>query len=417
MKVSMFHLMPYSAMPEEPPHGPDWKTAGIWVDLPNSVYDPQIGNELYNEYLDELEYAEQVGLDGICVNEHHANMYGTMPSPSIMLAALARRTSKANLIVLGHLDRPLQPAHPCRRGDVDDRRDLRRARGLRLPRGHLAGHELGLRHVALDLPRALLRGRGPDQEGDGDARAVPLQRQVHEAALRQHLAASRPGAASPDLGARRWLHRDLGLDDREGPRLRGAQLRRLQARPADPQRLLEPRPRARRRRDPVPRCLHAADPRLRLLRVRPRRSTRRASSSSTRSCSAPPAATSPRRPATAPRPRSAPASSAASRSRRSPPRRPAARRPPAGGPSWDQLVEEGNIVAGSPDEVAEKLRDISKSLRVGHVLPLLQIGNMRRETTMKNIKMFGEEVLPQIHTSGTTRTGKTAGRLGRSRSA
>ena len=101
MKVSMFHLMPYSAMPEEPPHGPDWKSAGIWVDLPNSVYDPQIGNELYNEYLDELEYSEQVGLDGICVNEHHANMYGTMPSPSIMLAALARRTSKANLIVLG----------------------------------------------------------------------------------------------------------------------------------------------------------------------------------------------------------------------------------------------------------------------------------------------------------------------------
>jgi alkanesulfonate monooxygenase SsuD/methylene tetrahydromethanopterin reductase-like flavin-dependent oxidoreductase (luciferase family) len=71
--------------------------------------------------------------------------------------------------------------------------------------------------------------------------------------------------------------------------------------------------------------------------------------------------------------------------------------PPAGGPSWDQLVEEGNIVAGSPDEVAEKLREISTSLRVGHVLPLLQIGNMRRETTMKNIKMFGEEVLPQIH--------------------
>ncbi|MYA20013.1 MAG: flavin-dependent oxidoreductase, partial [Chloroflexi bacterium] len=62
MKVSMFHLMPYSAMPEEPPHGPDWKTAGIWVDLPNSVYNPEIGNELYNEYLDELEYAEQVGL-------------------------------------------------------------------------------------------------------------------------------------------------------------------------------------------------------------------------------------------------------------------------------------------------------------------------------------------------------------------
>jgi hypothetical protein len=35
------------------------------------------------------------------VNEHHANAYGLMPSPTLMVAALARRTSRTVLVVLG----------------------------------------------------------------------------------------------------------------------------------------------------------------------------------------------------------------------------------------------------------------------------------------------------------------------------
>ena len=66
------------------------------------------------------------------------------------------------------------------------------------------------------------------------------------------------------------------------------------------------------------------------------------------------------------------------------------------GPGWDQLLAEGNIIAGNPDEVAKQLREAMNGLRVGQLLPLLQIGSMRRATTMKNIKMFGEEVLPQL---------------------
>ena len=40
--------------------------------------------------------------------------------------------------------------------------------------------------------------------------------------------------------------------------------------------------------------------------------------------------------------------------------------------------------------MAEKLRKIATSLRVGHELPLLPIGNMRREATMKSIKVFSD---------------------------
>lgn len=98
MKSHWFHLMPYKYLPSDFQQ----KYHSVWVDVPSELYDPVKGHEIYNEYLDELEYADRVGFDGICVNEHHANAYGLMPSPNIMLACLARRTNNAALIVLGN---------------------------------------------------------------------------------------------------------------------------------------------------------------------------------------------------------------------------------------------------------------------------------------------------------------------------
>src|SRR5499427_8082969 len=77
------------------------KYRSVWVDIPSKLYDPVRGHEVYNTYLDQLEFAETVGYDGLGVNEHHANAYGLMPSPCLMAAALARRTSRAALVVLG----------------------------------------------------------------------------------------------------------------------------------------------------------------------------------------------------------------------------------------------------------------------------------------------------------------------------
>ena len=60
------------------------KYESAWTWLPNSLYDPAHGHELYNRYLDELVLADELGFDGVCVNEHHQNAYGTMPSPNLM---------------------------------------------------------------------------------------------------------------------------------------------------------------------------------------------------------------------------------------------------------------------------------------------------------------------------------------------
>jgi alkanesulfonate monooxygenase SsuD/methylene tetrahydromethanopterin reductase-like flavin-dependent oxidoreductase (luciferase family) len=98
VKLHFFHLMPYRLLPSDFSD----RYRSVWVDIPRDLYDPVEGHGLYHEYLDELLLAEELGFDGICVNEHHQNGYGTMPSPNVMAAILARTTSRAAILVLGN---------------------------------------------------------------------------------------------------------------------------------------------------------------------------------------------------------------------------------------------------------------------------------------------------------------------------
>ncbi|MGH7906022.1 MAG: LLM class flavin-dependent oxidoreductase, partial [Candidatus Binataceae bacterium] len=120
MQFHFFHLMPWPYLPPDFDDREKYPTS--WVMFSNSNYDPKKGNELYNRYLDEMEYAEQLGFDGLCVNEHHQNAYGTMPSPNLMAAALARRTERARILILGNglplRDHPLRIAEEIAMLDV-----------------------------------------------------------------------------------------------------------------------------------------------------------------------------------------------------------------------------------------------------------------------------------------------------------
>jgi alkanesulfonate monooxygenase SsuD/methylene tetrahydromethanopterin reductase-like flavin-dependent oxidoreductase (luciferase family) len=98
MRFTWFNLMPW-------PHLPDdfrEKNRSVWVDIDSRLFDPAKANAMYHEYMDQLEYAESLGFDGIGVNEHHQNGYGLMPSPNIIAATLARRTSRAAICVIGN---------------------------------------------------------------------------------------------------------------------------------------------------------------------------------------------------------------------------------------------------------------------------------------------------------------------------
>ncbi len=97
MQFFSFHLMPWDRLGNALDH-----YESVWTWLPNTYYDPEHGHDLYNRYLDELLLAEELGFDGVCVNEHHQNAYGTMPSPNLMGSILARQTKRVKIAVIGN---------------------------------------------------------------------------------------------------------------------------------------------------------------------------------------------------------------------------------------------------------------------------------------------------------------------------
>jgi alkanesulfonate monooxygenase SsuD/methylene tetrahydromethanopterin reductase-like flavin-dependent oxidoreductase (luciferase family) len=97
MKFTLFHLMPYADLDLEA--AAQYQTS--WLQTPNTFYDTEKGAALYDRYLTELERGEELGFDGIAVNEHHSTAYGMMPSPIVTASALARRTKKVTIAILG----------------------------------------------------------------------------------------------------------------------------------------------------------------------------------------------------------------------------------------------------------------------------------------------------------------------------
>ncbi|HEY7293805.1 MAG TPA: LLM class flavin-dependent oxidoreductase [Dehalococcoidia bacterium] len=52
---------------------------------------------LYGQILDEIALAERLGFDTYFLAEHHFHEYGVVPSPPVLLAAAAERTSRIRL--------------------------------------------------------------------------------------------------------------------------------------------------------------------------------------------------------------------------------------------------------------------------------------------------------------------------------
>jgi alkanesulfonate monooxygenase SsuD/methylene tetrahydromethanopterin reductase-like flavin-dependent oxidoreductase (luciferase family) len=81
----------------------DEKYESAWVTVPNALWDRERTRGLYQEYIDQLAYADELGFDGVVLNEHHQNAYGLMPAPNIIAATLTQRTKHAKIAVIGNL--------------------------------------------------------------------------------------------------------------------------------------------------------------------------------------------------------------------------------------------------------------------------------------------------------------------------
>jgi alkanesulfonate monooxygenase SsuD/methylene tetrahydromethanopterin reductase-like flavin-dependent oxidoreductase (luciferase family) len=92
MKTSVFHLMPYQDITE----------SKAWP-FEQDTYDPEKGAGYYQDYLDQLEYAAELGFDALGVNEHHYSAYGLEPNPNITASALIDRTDDVTIAFYGNI--------------------------------------------------------------------------------------------------------------------------------------------------------------------------------------------------------------------------------------------------------------------------------------------------------------------------
>ncbi|MBT5455079.1 MAG: LLM class flavin-dependent oxidoreductase, partial [Rhodospirillaceae bacterium] len=63
---------------------------------------------------------------------------------------------------------------------------------------------------------------------------------------------------------------------------------------------------------------------------------------------------------------------------------------------FDAILDNGYVIIGTPDQVAERLREVAKDLHVGHLMLLLQFGNMGKDLVNYNSKLYAEQVIPQL---------------------
>jgi alkanesulfonate monooxygenase SsuD/methylene tetrahydromethanopterin reductase-like flavin-dependent oxidoreductase (luciferase family) len=99
VKFSYFHLMPYTDLAMEDYTGanaPGWP-------FTNRDQDPHKVQQMYRTYVDDMVHAESCGFDWVGCNEHHYTPYGMMANPNIIGGALAYRTSRARIAMIGNI--------------------------------------------------------------------------------------------------------------------------------------------------------------------------------------------------------------------------------------------------------------------------------------------------------------------------
>ncbi|MDR7172929.1 alkanesulfonate monooxygenase SsuD/methylene tetrahydromethanopterin reductase-like flavin-dependent oxidoreductase (luciferase family) [Nocardia kruczakiae] len=66
-------------------------------------FDPAAAQELYDWHLESWVKAEEQGYEGVLFSEHHFTAYNVSPSPNLLIAALAQRTSTLRMGVMGSI--------------------------------------------------------------------------------------------------------------------------------------------------------------------------------------------------------------------------------------------------------------------------------------------------------------------------
>ena len=98
MHLMYFTEQPMSAYPED--EGREFGATALLFS--NRFFDPVEGSRLYNERLEEYLYAEEMGVDGIMLNEHHNAPFCMQAKCNIFASILAGMTRRIKIVLLGN---------------------------------------------------------------------------------------------------------------------------------------------------------------------------------------------------------------------------------------------------------------------------------------------------------------------------
>jgi alkanesulfonate monooxygenase SsuD/methylene tetrahydromethanopterin reductase-like flavin-dependent oxidoreductase (luciferase family) len=70
--------------------------------LPNAMFEPEHGAMLLNQHLDEKVYSEELGFDGVMLNEHHGTPFCLGAVMDVEAAILAKLTKRVKIVLLGN---------------------------------------------------------------------------------------------------------------------------------------------------------------------------------------------------------------------------------------------------------------------------------------------------------------------------
>jgi len=98
VKVYLMDLLPYAE------HFDEFKPGrSMPYPLPGRYHDPKVSARTYAEHFALWNEMEDLGFDGVGLNEHHTTPHGLMVSPNMAAIAAARTTKKLKFFMLGNL--------------------------------------------------------------------------------------------------------------------------------------------------------------------------------------------------------------------------------------------------------------------------------------------------------------------------
>jgi alkanesulfonate monooxygenase SsuD/methylene tetrahydromethanopterin reductase-like flavin-dependent oxidoreductase (luciferase family) len=95
-----FHWFAEVTYPHLPKNFPEMGLSS-WVTTPRELADPIKVGETFHMFIRLMQQADRDGFDGLAVNEHHQTPFAMSPSPNLMASALATTTENAAILIIG----------------------------------------------------------------------------------------------------------------------------------------------------------------------------------------------------------------------------------------------------------------------------------------------------------------------------